>query len=739
MLICSCPACAAAQGGECFFAADTDRVLGTAAAGAIAPLSSTTFAEAAAVAVQGAPFRDNNGPTNLAHSHADQASDATVIDLSIFAPVYEPVRGNAAFDFAQSPAIDTRAGLSFAGEVVIDNVALAASAQPGATIVVMSAGLDGQVISQLAQVTSPASDAILTPSAEHAAPALHVTADVVVTLSVAVEVVTLQPPGIAQGEFAVSLGVQHSDEATASDVQLFAQADTSLIRLDLFRSDIRFAGIDGSGVSVVVIDSGIDLNHSFFGPDADGNGIADRIVYSYDFSGGNDGNASDTDGHGSHVASSVGSQHGTYTGMAPGVNIIALKVFPDGNDTLASTSDIAEALNWVVANRAAYNIVAVNMSLGYGDNLNFQQSSPFASQFSNLASNNVVNVVASGNSYISYDPAQGVSTPSNDPNAWSVGAVWDRDAGGPYRWSSNAIDYTTGADRIVSFSQRSTTMTTVFAPGGAIMGAYWDGGTASFSGTSMAAPHIAGLVADMQELSLQISGRLMSVNDLKTTMQSTAVTIYDGDDEHDNVFDSNAYYKRVDAYAWGVAVLDKLFAGTTGNDTLNGTAAADTIFGQAGNDQFNGRAGNDIIDGGAGTDTAIFSGLRSAYTLTRLGPGAVVVSGIDGTDTLSRVERLVFSDQTVIWPSPGAMAVTSAVAVGGVVELGDGVGGEGVDNRSTTGTVAFSDSNLTNAHVVSSRLASGDPSYAAPFAIQVTNDLTGDGTGIVTWTYTIND
>src|SRR5262249_159032 len=96
---------------------------------------------------------------------------------------------------------------------------------------------------------------------------------------------------------------------------LLSQADSSLIGLDQFRSDSRFNWINGRGLSVAVIDTGIDLNHPFFGPDNDHNGIADRIVYSYDFSGLNDPDASDTDGHGSNVASIVGSQDATFTGM----------------------------------------------------------------------------------------------------------------------------------------------------------------------------------------------------------------------------------------------------------------------------------------------------------------------------------------------------------------------------------------------------------------------------------------
>src|SRR5215204_3602899 len=141
---------------------------------------------------------------------------------------------------------------------------------------------------------------------------------------------------------------------------------SSLIRLNNMRADPRFAGIDGGGYSVVVIDTGADLNHPAFGPDSDGNGIADRIVFQYDFSGANDSNATDTKGHGTNVAGIVGSQNPSYLGMAPGVNLIILKVFPDNNG-FASSVDIEEAARWVVNNAATYNVVAVNFSLGSGN------------------------------------------------------------------------------------------------------------------------------------------------------------------------------------------------------------------------------------------------------------------------------------------------------------------------------------------------------------------------------------
>ncbi|MGZ9099733.1 MAG: calcium-binding protein, partial [Brevundimonas sp.] len=83
----------------------------------------------------------------------------------------------------------------------------------------------------------------------------------------------------------------------------------------------------------------------------------------------------------------------------------------------------------------------------------------------------------------------------------------------------------------------------------------------------------------------------------------------------------------------------------------NGTAAIDltgnrfdnTILGNAGANVLTGGTGNDTINGGGGTDTAVFSGLRSAYTISTTG-GVTTVAGPDGTDSLTNVEQLQFDD-----------------------------------------------------------------------------------------------
>ena len=84
-------------------------------------------------------------------------------------------------------------------------------------------------------------------------------------------------------------------------------------------------------------------------------------------------------------------------------------------------------------------------------------------------------------------------------------------------------------------------------------------------------------------------------------------------------------------------VIENATAGL-GDDVITGNAADNTIIG---------RFGNDIINGELGTDSTAFAGLRSACTFTFLSGNRIQVSGPDGTDTLTSIEKLVFGDQTV--------------------------------------------------------------------------------------------
>jgi len=119
--------------------------------------------------------------------------------------------------------------------------------------------------------------------------------------------------------------------------------------------------LDGSNYGVVVIDTGVDVNHDFF----DG-----RVVFTKDFT--SDGDEDDDiHGHGTHVASIIASSDSAYIGAAPGVDIIGLKVLDNNGD--GTSGDTEDALQWVIDNASAYNITTINMSLGNSTNDNSAQ------------------------------------------------------------------------------------------------------------------------------------------------------------------------------------------------------------------------------------------------------------------------------------------------------------------------------------------------------------------------------
>ncbi|MCA9096413.1 MAG: S8 family serine peptidase, partial [Planctomycetaceae bacterium] len=315
----------------------------------------------------------------------------------------------------------------------------------------------------------------------------------------------------------------------------------------------------------VIIDTGIDLNHPFFGPDLDNNGVSDRIVFSYDFSGSDDPDASDFDGHGSNVASIVASSDATHPGMAPGASIIALKVFPDQGGG-ASFQDIEQALQWVADNAAAYNIVSVNMSLGEG-NYSTVTNGPLSSVMASVAAQGVIIVSASGNGFFGAGSQQGVSYPSADPNSLSVGAVYDANIGG-VSYGGGATAFSTAADRITPFSQRSGTLTTIFAPGAAITGASANGGTLIEHGTSQASPHIAGIAVLAQQMADQFRGQRLTQSEFATLLNTTGDSINDGDDEDDNVTNTGLNFRRVNVFSLANELYDPNAVPVTVGDTV---------------------------------------------------------------------------------------------------------------------------------------------------------------------------
>ncbi len=323
----------------------------------------------------------------------------------------------------------------------------------------------------------------------------------------------------------------------ASAVSLNPTA-AALIDLDAFLADPRFASFRGQGFSSVIIDTGIDADHTLFGADANLDGRADRLLYQYDFAD-EDANAIDRSGHGTHIASIISS-------VASGSDLIALKVFKDSGT--GSFAYLERALQWVNANAAAYNIASVNLSLG--DGFNWADPSShygLGDEFAALASQGIVTSAAAGNSFYKFASTPGLSYPAVDPNVISVGAVWTEDFGVNRRFTNGAIDFTTAPDRIASFSQRDLDGLPFLAPGILIDGARAGGGTLSMGGTSQATAFVSALATIAQQMSVAAIGRRLSLAEFKTLLAQSSNWLVDGDDEDDNVINTGVSFPRVNA------------------------------------------------------------------------------------------------------------------------------------------------------------------------------------------------
>ena len=349
-----------------------------------------------------------------------------------------------------------------------------------------------------------------------------------------------------------------NQEVTFSSVNSETNSAFDLIGLTKLRNDPQFAGIDGSGFSIAVIDTGIDKEHSL---------LASNYIAGYDFVDDNN-DPKDNHGHGTHVIGTVGAADPNI-GVATDVGLIALRALNDQGT--GSLSDIEDSLEWVLANQKKYNITAVNLSFGIG---HFTPESGFggdilSDDIKRLEKAGVTVISATGNNYFNTAGQENIAYPAVDSTI-AVGAVWQDSSISNFQLPTGSKDFTTGADRITSFSQRLDVPNVVFAPGAIINSTVPGGGLDGRAGTSQAAPHVAGAVALMQEASMQFNKRLLTPDEVLYILSTTGDTITDGDDEDDNVANTNTTYSRINIYN---AIAQVKSIGTTVIPDLNGTIA----------------------------------------------------------------------------------------------------------------------------------------------------------------------
>ena len=288
-------------------------------------------------------------------------------------------------------------------------------------------------------------------------------------------------------------------------------------------------GYTGAGWYVAVLDTGIRATHEYF---------AGKSIVEACFALGSDGIGAAGDcpngltqmtgpgsaahypsnyegyDHGTHVAGIAIGNNGSLSvgepefGVAPDADIIAVQVFSrfspadcEGGDyCLASwDSDIIAGLEYVYDLSNTYNIAAVNMSLGSGEYSSACDNEPIKIIIDNLRDIGIATIVASGN--------DGFCGSINYPACIS---------------SAVAVGASTDGDIETSFNNWSETLMDVFAPGENILSSTGasDSSYESWSGTSMATPHVAGAFALLRQKS-----STLSVTDLLSTLTSTGASI----------------------------------------------------------------------------------------------------------------------------------------------------------------------------------------------------------------------
>ncbi|GAA2793911.1 S8 family peptidase [Crossiella cryophila] len=214
---------------------------------------------------------------------------------------------------------------------------------------------------------------------------------------------------------------------------------------------------EGAGVTAYILDTGVRLTHQEFGT---------RAKSGYDFID-NDADASDCQGHGTHVAGTVG---GTKYGVAKQADLVAVRVLNCQGS--GQWSQVIAGIDWVAKN--AKKPAVANMSLG-GNGTN----AALENAVKKAVAAGVTFAIAGGNS-----GADACSfTPAKVPEAITVGATQQNDARAVWQGASVASNWGKCLD--------------IFAPGTATVSAIHtnDTGTSTKSGTSMATPHVAGAVA----------------------------------------------------------------------------------------------------------------------------------------------------------------------------------------------------------------------------------------------------
>jgi serine protease AprX len=415
-------------------------------------------------------------------------------------------------------------------------------------------------------------------------------------------------------------------------------------------------GLDGTGIGVAVIDSGIS-DHA----DLHGAAGPSRVVYSQSFVAG-DTTTGDKYGHGTHVAGLIGatgksSGNGngyaaTYAGVAPNVNLINLRVL-DQNGS-GTDSQVIAAIEQAIALKSTYNIRVINISLGRPVFESYTLD-PVDQAVEAAWQAGIVVVAAAGNSGRS-GAAYGFATigvPANDPAVITVGATMTE-------LTSTRVD-----DQIASYSSKGPTVIDhivkpdLVAPGNRLVSLRVAGSTLDtlfpqyeispssgsskyyeLSGTSMATPIVSGAAALLLQQNPALTPDQVKARLMKTAWKNVGQFTY----SHDNF--GNLYNNEYDLFTYGAGYLD-IDAALANTDLATGVALSPTAV-------FNSNGSVTI----ANTSSSAFSGTSVVW-----GGGNSMVWGnsvVWGGNALS-ANSVVWGATSVVWGGGSSISGLSVV------------------------------------------------------------------------------
>jgi subtilisin family serine protease len=225
----------------------------------------------------------------------------------------------------------------------------------------------------------------------------------------------------------------------------------------------RVGSASGAGKTAWVIDTGVDLDHPDLNVDVN-RSVSFAGLYFWIWRIGDDTDPNDGNGHGTHVAGTIAAKNdgNGVVGVAYGATVVGVKVLGSGGS--GSTSDIVDGVDYVAANASAGDVA--NLSLGGG------ASTALDNAVRNLGSTGVLVALAAGNE--SQDANNVSPARTNHQNVVTVSAMDSNDNFASFSNYGSPVDYC--------------------APGVSVNSTWIGGGYRSISGTSMASPHVAGLL-----------------------------------------------------------------------------------------------------------------------------------------------------------------------------------------------------------------------------------------------------